>query len=919
MNINVTRTEVIVGNGYIVNKGEYKINPCEFTFSEEYTVNLVKKAVFDDGKTTKEMAIINNKCDIPYEVLDSDSFELRVYAYRVNGEELELVYSPTPAIIYLREGSYRGVTGSGEIITPTQYEQYEQALNDGLDDLEAGLQEVSNVDIDVSKSENTATVTITDRQGTEKSVEIFDGDDYVLTEEDKQEIINTVEAEVSLDIPTNVSQLENDSGFIDKDVNNLTNYYKKSETYTKQEIDEKISSVYKYKGTVASYNNLPSTGLTIGDVYNVEDTGDNYAWTGTEWDKLGGDIDLSGYYTKNETDTLLGAKQNTINAQNKLISDLVDDTNHTNKFVTASEKNTWNAKYTKPSGGIPKTDLASDVQTSLGKADTAVQDVSGKEDKTNKTSIIDENSTNTQYAGAKAVYDALVLRDEEISDLKTKNELLVKDHVPIENTGTELQLTNTGDLPMELFPYGNISQETREGYNLIPNNAISQTKNGVQFIINNDKSIFINGTASENLSLYIFGTNSSTEVIQILNGNYTVSIKNSLPHGAVLNLMNRSTLVKQLRDEAISNFSAENTNLTWEFLFIEAGTTLNTTIYPMLVEGTYTAETLPEYEAYGASPTIDFPSPVKVVDGEYETLVQNKNYNNGINQLAYLNVAVNNCGILSGNSGLYIKVNGGNYTISTKNSQERYRVACVINEPSEIVQIAYNGVNKDGTSDNITINTTGYNYLVVNATDLSVIQIEKELTPTSYVAHQEQTVSIDTSPNPLYSENDCYKYLTSEQATDLGLNGAGWYVYNEWDSQDFTSGVSSVTINDMKSNGQFYSTVGGTVSETTITFSGTTTGEGNIVYELATPTYTKITNSNLINSLEALKNMQSYYDVTNISQTHSDEQVDMIINAKALKSLKAMQSETDTLLNAKVDKSSFVYDSNTETLTITMS
>jgi hypothetical protein len=36
---------------------------------------------------------------------------------------------------------------------------------------------------------------------------------------------------------------------------------------------------------------------------------------------------------------------------------------------------TWNAKgtYSKPSGGIPKTDLASAVQTSLGKADTALQ------------------------------------------------------------------------------------------------------------------------------------------------------------------------------------------------------------------------------------------------------------------------------------------------------------------------------------------------------------------------------------------------------------------------------------------------------------------------------------------------------------------------------------------------------------------
>lgn len=39
------------------------------------------------------------------------------------------------------------------------------------------------------------------------------------------------------------------------------------------------------------------------------------------------------------------------------------------------------AKYTKPSTGIPATDLASAVQDSLKKADSAVQDVSGKADK----------------------------------------------------------------------------------------------------------------------------------------------------------------------------------------------------------------------------------------------------------------------------------------------------------------------------------------------------------------------------------------------------------------------------------------------------------------------------------------------------------------------------------------------------------
>lgn len=47
----------------------------------------------------------------------------------------------------------------------------------------------------------------------------------------------------------------------------------------------------------------------------------------------------------------------------------------TYKRVTSTEKTTWNNKgtYSKPSGGIPKTDLASAVQTSLGLADTSLQ------------------------------------------------------------------------------------------------------------------------------------------------------------------------------------------------------------------------------------------------------------------------------------------------------------------------------------------------------------------------------------------------------------------------------------------------------------------------------------------------------------------------------------------------------------------
>lgn len=143
---------------------------------------------------------------------------------------------------------------------------------------------------------------------------------------------------VDIPVPTKVSDLNNDSEFVDKNVNNLTNYYKKSETYTKTEIDNKIASVYKYKGSVATYDNLPSTDLTEGDVYDVKDTGKNYAWNGTVWDDLSGIVDLSDYYTKLQVDSALGNKQNKITGSNKLNADFVDDSNSTNKFVTQTQK-----------------------------------------------------------------------------------------------------------------------------------------------------------------------------------------------------------------------------------------------------------------------------------------------------------------------------------------------------------------------------------------------------------------------------------------------------------------------------------------------------------------------------------------------------------------------------------------------------
>ena len=55
-----------------------------------------------------------------------------------------------------------------------------------------------------------------------------------------------------------------------------------------------ISTVYKWKGSKDTYDQLPTEGNSVGDIWNVKDTNMNYGWTedGT-WDPLGSPVEIS--------------------------------------------------------------------------------------------------------------------------------------------------------------------------------------------------------------------------------------------------------------------------------------------------------------------------------------------------------------------------------------------------------------------------------------------------------------------------------------------------------------------------------------------------------------------------------------------------------------------------------------------------
>lgn len=67
-----------------------------------------------------------------------------------------------------------------------------------------------------------------------------------------------------------------------------------------------LTNVYKYKGSVATAAELPASGNTAGDVYNVTATDMNYGWTGTAWDPLGQMFSIDSI-TNAEIDTILSA------------------------------------------------------------------------------------------------------------------------------------------------------------------------------------------------------------------------------------------------------------------------------------------------------------------------------------------------------------------------------------------------------------------------------------------------------------------------------------------------------------------------------------------------------------------------------------------------------------------------------------
>lgn len=132
-----------------------------------------------------------------------------------------------------------------------------------------------------------------------------------------------------------------------------------------ESVKEVASKAYKYKGSDTYANIIAKENPAVGDVWNsttangVYPKGTNYAWNGTEWDALGGEVDLSAYQ-KASDDTLATTEKTVVGAINEVkgVADAAAKADASNitvatwkeklGFITASEvpeqvQPDWNA------------------------------------------------------------------------------------------------------------------------------------------------------------------------------------------------------------------------------------------------------------------------------------------------------------------------------------------------------------------------------------------------------------------------------------------------------------------------------------------------------------------------------------------------------------------------------------------------
>lgn len=509
---------------------------------------------------------------------------------------------------------------------------------------------------------------------------------------------------------------------------------------------------------------------------------------------------------------LISGLQSEITPQNKLSSDLVDDTNNTNKFVTQAEKN--------------------QIETNKN---NIINLNENKENISNKVTELTEESTDIQYPSAKAVYDNETAIKTKLERYANTIETELEDS---SSTGTELTLNGTAEFDVGLELNGNTEQIQTNGYQLIHTTSDfnQYTQGGINFEAYPDGTCKVYGTATATVNAYLncntgrFTSTNNSNTSSLSAGDYVYHA--TITKGNLNHTRARTGSTELTGYGNDKTFTLENDITNFNLYFrINSGVTVDDEFKIMLEKGS----TIHDWEYYSnekISPSPEYVQPIHIIKGSNTIYIENENKLENI----------------TWTEGKYLdahneEVDNNNWAYSDYleiDKDDIYTSSCSGNAPKTIVynenknQIAYisvrgNLINKSKTKLNTYQNAK---YIRVST--------EKYYIPETAIAKGQ--VKDITLPTGMFMA----KIETYEDKIQGNIDN--WYIPNKILKIDSYNGETITT--------PYVSNTGGLDVGATVYYVGTET--------------LPITDTTLITQLNNIKQAYTYQGQTNISQTNED-------------------------------------------------
>lgn len=294
--------------------------------------------------------------------------------------------------------------------------------------------------------------------------------------------------------------------------------------------------------------------------------------------------------------------------------------------------------------------------------------------------------------------------NKEISMEKEEEERYFIDGVTKQETGTESYKTVTGkeiliedgenNKGLEIKVKGSTNQATRSGKNKLPYNYYdgnSKTVNGITFTVNKDRSITANGTATANATFGMVDINSYA----ITAGSYKLVGENSEYTKIAIRGSYKKADGTTKYVSSVGSFTIPEgvTNIQIYVTILQGETVNNVTFYPMLLNSTETDLT---FEAGGASPSPDYPSPIENIEGKN---IWNKSEIS--EKTSTVNIVVGELNVKD----VPIPFTFSSYLISNALTDTNVRVSFIDSNNSNIGAVKYgNTVTSTNKRSSITIN-----------------------------------------------------------------------------------------------------------------------------------------------------------------------------------------------------------------------